>query len=77
MSMTPILHPSGAIAFGRLLEMRAPALSCLPAKTASFMVGTPVPTVASVPRIFGLNTSARWSRPVFPSLETWQGTWRP
>jgi hypothetical protein len=26
MSMTPILHPSGALAFGRLLEMRAPGI---------------------------------------------------
>lgn len=26
MSMTPIPHPSGALAFGRLLEMRAPGI---------------------------------------------------
>lgn len=26
MSMTPILHPSGALAFGLLLEMRAPGI---------------------------------------------------
>lgn len=26
MSMNPILHPSGALAFGRLLEMRAPGI---------------------------------------------------
>ena len=31
MSMTPILHPSGAIAFGRLLTMRAPGI-ILPAR---------------------------------------------